>query len=404
MILKIIYYILLIITNIYGLYFIFIALPSLYKKRRKPKNSIKDHYFTILIPARNEEFVIGNLINSLNKLNYPKDKYEVLVVLNNSTDNTKEVVKSLGANYLECKNEIHSKGDALKETFEVLSPRSDIDAYIIFDADNVVDKDFLVHMNNSINNGYQVAQGFRDSKNAADNWLSCSYAIYYYIQNYFFNKARTLSNSSASINGTGFMVKKEVIDKIGFNTKTITEDIEFSGICAINNIKIDFVEKAVTYDEQPTDFKISWHQRKRWSKGCLDCYKNYSHELYKNTKNNKSCLDLAMMYMAPMVQDIALIMLGISAVNKILSKEVLFTKESIITSIIFSIAMYLAQVILSTFVILINKKPLKKYLSGILLFPVFIITWLPINVIILFQKNIKWKHIPHNKNITIDEV
>ena len=75
-----------------------------------------------------------------------------------------------------------------------MDKRNDIDAYIIFDADNVVDKNFLKHMNNSLNNGYLVAQGFRDTKNVSDNWISSSYALYYYIQNYFFNKARTLIN------------------------------------------------------------------------------------------------------------------------------------------------------------------------------------------------------------------
>ena len=401
--LEVINKILIIFTNLYGLYFIVTAL-SIFKKEKKKENKNKyKNYFSILIPARNEEKVIANLINSLNNMNYDKDKYEINVILNNSKDNTYNVSTNAGANVLRCKSKITTKGEALKEAFRKINDDK-IDAYIIFDADNVVDKDFLKYMNESINNGYKVAQGFRDTKNDKCNWISSSYTIYYFIQNLFYNKSRKKLNRSASINGTGFMIKKEVIDTIGFNVKTLSEDVEFTGICALNDIKIDFVEKAVTYDEQASDFKISWIQRKRWSKGCLDCYKNYSHELYKNTKNNKSCLDLAMMYMAPMVQDIALIMLGISAVNKILSKEVLFTKESIITSVIFSIAMYLAQVILSTFVILINKKPLKKYLSGILLFPVFIITWLPINIIILFQKNIKWKHIPHNKNITIDEV
>lgn len=406
MILKVIYYLLLIATNIYGLYFIVVAIPVLFKRKEKNKIGERKNYFEILVPARNEEYVIENLIKSLKKLDYDKERYEITVVLNNSTDNTKEKVSSLGVNIYECKNKISSKGDALKEVFTVMDKRNDIDAYIIFDADNVVDKNFLKHMNNSLNNGYLVAQGFRDTKNVSDNWISSSYALYYYIQNYFFNKARTLMNSSSSINGTGFMVSKEVIDKYGFKTNTLTEDIEFAGLCALNNVKIDFVEEAITYDEQPTNFKVSWVQRKRWSKGCLQCYQKYALLLIKNMLKNKSCLDLLMLYFAPIVHIFTILILMLSLVINIVNGDysVIISKQSIINSIIFSAAIYLAQIIICVYTVLVGKKNLKKYISGILLFPIFMITWLPINIIILFQKNIKWQHIPHSKNVTIDEV
>lgn len=406
MILKVIYYLLLIATNIYGLYFIAVAIPVLFKRKKKNIIGERKNYFEILVPARNEEYVIENLIKSLKKLDYDKERYEITVVLNNSTDNTKEKVSSLGVNIYECKNKISSKGDALKEVFAVMDKRNDIDAYIIFDADNVVDKNFLKHMNNSLNNGYLVAQGFRDTKNVSDNWISSSYALYYYIQNYFFNKARTLMNSSSSINGTGFMVSKEVIDKYGFKTNTLTEDIEFAGLCALNNVKIDFVEEAITYDEQPTNFKVSWVQRKRWSKGCLQCYQKYAPLLIKNMPKNKSCLDLLMLYFAPIVHIFTILILMLSLVINIINGDysVIISKQSIINSIIFSVAIYLAQIIICVYTVLVGKKNLKKYISGILLFPVFMITWLPINIVILFQKNIKWQHIPHSKNVTIDEV
>ena len=156
-----------------------------------------------------------------------------------------------------------------------------VGAFIIFDADNVVDKNFLKEMNNVICSGYSVAEGNRDSKNSTDNWLSGSYSLYYYFQNLFFNKARMNMGLSASINGTGFMVKREVIKKHGFDTKTLTEDIEFTALCALNGEKIAYAEKAITYDEQPVKFSDSWKQRKRWSKGCLQCLKHYDGKLIK---------------------------------------------------------------------------------------------------------------------------
>ena len=121
---------------------------------------------------------------------------------------------------------------------------------------------------------------------------------------------------------------------------------------------------------------------------------------------NKSCLDLLMLYFAPIVHIFTILILMLSLVINIVNGDysVIISKQSIINSIIFSAAIYLAQIIICVYTVLVGKKNLKKYISGILLFPIFMITWLPINIIILFQKNIKWQHIPHSKNVTIDEV
>lgn len=403
MILKIIYYSLIVITNIYGLYFIITAIPVFIKKEKNIKHPDKLHYFEILIPARNEEQVIGNLINSLKKLDYDKTKYEITVILNNTQDKTKDISLSQGANIIECQNKITCKGDALKETFGIFKDRQDIDAYIIIDADNIVDASFLTHMNNSLNKGYQVAQGFRDIKNLNTNWISSSYALYYYIQNLFFNQSRILNNSSSSINGTGFMIKKDLIDSEGFNTKTLTEDIEFAGLCSLNNIKIDYVSEAITYDEQPTNFKVSWNQRKRWSKGALECFKIYSSKLLTNIKNNKSSLDMFLLYSSPIIQVLTVITFILSLIINFQNKTLL-TTQNMILMILLTIIAYLAQISICLYVIILNKKSIKKYLSGILLFPIFLLTWIPINIIILIKKNIKWQSIPHTHTVSIDEI
>ena len=137
-------------------------------------------------------------------------------------------------------------------------------------------------MNNCLESGYNVAQGYRDAKNPSDNWLSGSYAIFYLFQNVFFNRARMSFKASSSINGTGFMIKKSLIDKNGFDTKSLTEDVEFTGQCALNNERIAFVEDAITYDEYPVKFGASWKQRKRWSSGMMECRKKYAWKLIKN--------------------------------------------------------------------------------------------------------------------------
>ena len=294
---EIIIYVLLAFFLLYGIYFLIMA-TGFFKKKKKNIVGDKKNLFAILVAARNEENVIGNLVKSLKNQNYPKDKYDIYVIVNNCTDNTLEVAKNAGAKIIECKQKVKSKGEVLKYTFNKLKSNDEIDAYVIFDADNVVHREFLNKMNDSINAGYNVVQGFRDTKNICDNWLSTSYAILYYLQSLFINKSRFNLGKSSFLNGTGFMVKKEVIDTYGYDPKTITEDIEFTVMCAINGVKIAFNEEAITYDEQVTDFKTSFKQRKRWSFGAIQCLKNYTGSLIKEGIKNKrfECFDVIIFY------------------------------------------------------------------------------------------------------------
>ena len=227
--LEVFIYIISVFLFVYLAYFVIMAF-GVFRKREIKLKFKKNSFFAILVAARNEELVIGNLIDSLKRQNYPKDSYEIFVIVNNCTDNTKKVAKDAGATVIDCNEKVKSKGDVLKFAFEKLKNNKEIDAYVIFDADNIVHSEFLKKMNDILNSGYSVAQGFRDSKNVSDNWLSSSYTILYYIQSLFINRARFNLGKSSFLNGTGFMVKKEVIDKHGFNPVTLTEDIEFTAM------------------------------------------------------------------------------------------------------------------------------------------------------------------------------
>lgn len=405
---QIIYYILFSITLLYGLYFTITGLPALwFSKKQKIKKSKPKYKFAILVAARNEQEVIGGLVDSLNKQNYPKDLYTTYVIVNNCTDNTEEVARLKGATILHPTVKVKTKGDVLKHIFKKMLKEYDMDAFIIFDADNVVDPNFISRMNDTLCAGYNVAEGFRDSKNLSDNWLSGSYSLFYYIQNFFFNRARMIMNLSGSINGTGFMVKKEVIEKHGFNPVTLTEDIEFTAMCAINGEKIAFVEDAITYDEQPVKFGDSWKQRKRWSTGTLQCMKTYNGKLlYHFFKDkNMSCLDMFLTFLAPVVQVLALIL---TIVLIIFSKTgvQLYDVFSYMLSygLIFFIAVYIAGIFVNILIFKYNKRKVLRILNSVFLFTIFMVTWLPINIACMIKKNTNWEPIKHNRNVDVDEL
>lgn len=398
------------ILVIYGMYYVLTSVTAFIKlKKNKIGAYYPKHKFKILVACRNEEDVIASLIESINNQNYPKDMYELCVIPNNCTDNTRDIAVKLGARVIDCQGNTRCKGDALRYAFSLLSAE-EFDSYIVFDADNVVHPNFLMRMNDACSEGFRVAQGYRDSKNPSDNWISGSYSIYYWMQNFFFNKSRMNVRASASINGTGFMVKKEVIDKQGFNTITLTEDIEFTAQCAINNIRIAFVEDAITYDEQPVSWTASWKQRKRWSTGAHNCLKIYGMKLIQSFIKNKNMLslDMAMNFLSPFMQVLGTVIMAIMLVLKIYIKMDLGTLTVFslvqITGLHLGAITYLANVLLNIFLVKYNRRKILSMISGILLYTFFIVTWIPINFVSIFSKEDKWEQIKHTRSVKISDI
>lgn len=402
--LKIILMIILVISGVYLAYFLILACGIFKKDKNKISNKKKNN-FAVLIAARNEELVIGNLVKSLKKQKYPKENYEIFVIVNNCTDNTKKVAIEAGASIIECTEKVKSKGEVLKFAFNKLKDNKEIDAYVIFDADNLVHRDFLSKMNDSLNMGYSVVQGFRDTKNVSDNWLSCSYAIMYYIQNLFLNKSRYNLGKSSFINGTGFVIKKELIDKNGYDPKTVTEDIEFVAMCAINGEKIAFNDEAITYDEQVNKFIPSLKQRKRWSIGTMECLRGYFTELIKAGFKNRrfECFDIIIFYLSIVVHVIG----NLAPIFAILGLFINFKSLTIgyfISTLAISLCSYVIGVVLRAFLLKKYNKSIKDNIGGILFFDLFILSWAPVNFVCLFLKKCNWESIKHDRNIDIEEV
>ena len=121
-----------------------VSLCALVKLKDKPYLTNKKHKFMAIIPAHNEEKVVGNLIESLRQQNYPKELYDIYVIADNCTDKTKEVAESYGVKIFERHEEDpakRTKGDALRLLLNTLlsDPKMDYDAFCVFDADNIVD-------------------------------------------------------------------------------------------------------------------------------------------------------------------------------------------------------------------------------------------------------------------------
>ncbi len=396
------------IITIYWLYQLMVSICSLVKLKDKPIIEEKNNKFMAVIPAHNEEIVVGNLIASLQKQNYPKDLYDIYVIADNCTDNTAEVARKAGAIVYERFDEEHkTKGYALdwflKQKIEENAP---YDAFCIFDADNIVDVNFLKNMNKKLCQGEEVVQGYRDIKNPTDSWVSAGYAIFYWTMNRFYHLARYNLGLSPLINGTGFMVKFDLVKPTnGFDTVTLTEDIEFSLKTIISGKKLGWATDAIVYDEQPVGFKQSWSQRSRWTVGHIQCLKEYTKPLAAAVKEHKTLMNFdGLLYMLGSIP-----MFVLTIVLLLLNFVMYFgngmtTTDLIINCLRYLLPTFLLPIFTAIIIMILDKKPIKPMLKGLALYPLFLGSWLLINFKCLFKRETKWEKINHVRDIKINEV
>ena len=395
------------LVTIYWLYQFVISLCSFIKVKDKPLLEDKENRFMLIIPAHNEESVVVNLIESLQKLDYSKDAYDIYVIADNCTDNTAKVAKDAGAIVYERHDEAHkTKGYALQWFLDQkIKEDAPYDAFCIFDADNIVDVNFLKVMNKKLCQGEDVVQGYKDIKNPSDTWVSAGYAIFYWTMHRFYHLARYNIGLSPLMNGTGFMVKFDVIKPNGWDTKTLTEDIEFSLKRIIKGKKLGWARNAIVYDEQPVGFKQSWIQRERWTVGHMQCLKEYTKPLAIAVAENKTVMNFdGLLYLlgtAPMlVLTLLLVILNIG----LFATGAMSGLDFVIQLLKYVIPTVLVLPFMGLVVMYLEKKPIKPMLKGLVLYPAFMGSWLLINIKCLFKRDTEWKKIEHNNSKKIEDI
>ena len=396
------------VMTVYTVYFLVISLFSLKKPRRYP-HAAPAARFAVLVAARNEERVIGGLVQSLLAQDYPRELFDVIVVPNNCTDSTSLAAKKAGALVLECTVPTRTKGEVLDFALNRLFRQGKrYDAICVFDADNLVHPQFLARMNDAWQAGARVAQGYRESKNPTDTPISGCYSIYYWMIDRFYSQARANLGLNAIINGSGFMVSMDILKgQGGWKTNTITEDIEFSSLCALRGQRIWWVPEAVTFDEQPLTFAQSWKQRKRWSTGMIQCMERYAAPLFSRAcRGSLPCLDSLMFFILPVVQ-----VLGLLAMAGSLAFELsgihygLFPRIDLFYQLFFGVNISFLTTFLGAFLaVAANGKPVRPMLRAMLWYWVFIVSWLPINLLCLVKKSTSWEAIPHTRAITLSQM
>lgn len=243
---------------------------SIFTRKRKYKDTDSFHKYGYLIAACNEEEVIGDLIDSIKNQDYPKDLMKIYVVADNCTDNTANVAKEKGAIvFIRNDKENIGKSYALDYAFKrILEEDKDSEAFFIFDADNIVDKNFTKEINKAYDSGKKVITGYRAPKNFSDSWLSAGSSYMYLRESRHIHHTRSRLNIGTYVSGTGYLVCRSYLEEFnGWPFRTLVEDVELSTFLTKRGEKIAFVEDAIFYDEQPSRLKGFWRQRLRWCRG-----------------------------------------------------------------------------------------------------------------------------------------
>lgn len=404
--------------TVFYAYQLFYVVAALWhdRKRVPTPEAKKLHKFAAVISARNESAVIGELVHSIKKQNYPAELLDVFVIADNCTDNTAAVAERAGAIVFERFNRQQvGKGYALDYAFQRIEKeygQAQYEGYFIFDADNLLDANYVAEMNKVFDNGYRVITSYRNSKNFDSNWISAGSALWFLREAKFLNNSRMILGTNCAVSGTGFLVASDVIRaRGGWKYHLLTEDIQFSIDCACEGERVVYCSTAMLYDEQPVTFEQSWNQRLRWSKGFYQVFAHYGKKLLGGVLKRRSfsCYDMLMTVAPAMLLTLASVAVNaFFFVSAMLSTPVAVglmkvTLYSILSSFggFYLTLLFFATVTVITEWKRINTTTARKILYTFT-FPLFIFTYIPIAIVALFRK-IEWKPIAHTISKSIEE-
>lgn len=388
---------------------IYLFIPFVVKPKAHKEET--PHKFAVMIAARNEEAVLPHLLRSVKSQDYPAELIDIYVVADNCTDKTAVVSRECGATVYERFNkEKIGKGYALDYLLSNIERDVGLDrydAFMVFDADNLLDRQFMRNINKTLSDGLQVFCGCRNSKNFGTNWITSGYGHWFLRESALMNRARMLVGASGIVNGTGFGFTLEVLKKAGgWKFFTLSEDTEFSAWCAVNCIRVGYCHEALFYDEQPADFMVSLRQRVRWLQGGVEVSFKYTGKLLSNIlkfrKHSWYCFELiSVTFLGCVAGAVAMLMsVLIGTINGGLSGFLLTVLSIVANSYAFLLINGLLIIISEWERIIATAK---EKIVSVFTYPLFMLTFVIAAVMALFVKR-QWAPIEHTVAVSGDQL
>ncbi|HEY9152897.1 MAG TPA: glycosyltransferase family 2 protein [Anaerolineales bacterium] len=360
--------------------------------------------FALIVPSHNEEKVVGKIVENLKAIQYPRQLFDIFVIADNCTDGTARIARDSGAIVMERFNNIQKgKGYSLEWMFDQLF-HMDVhyDAVCIFDADNLASPNFLTEMNKQLSMGHKVVQGYLDSKNPFDSWVSANNSIAFWISNRMYQLPRYYLGLSCVLGGTGMMIATDVLQQIGWGATCLTEDLEFTVKVALKGMKVYWAHEAVIYDEKPLTMEQSFHQRVRWMQGQADVIGRFFWQLIQQAigKRDWVAWDLAMYLIQPAIIVINFFCLVTGIFFMIVDHQpVTGTIADLLP------ALFIGLLYINVIFLILEKHYSWKTLAFFLTFPFYNLTWAPIVLKGFKNKNRReWSHTIHSRALDISEM
>lgn len=244
--------------------------------RMEMKKELKEYPFvSVMVPAHNEGIVIEKTIKSLLELEYPEDKYEIIVINDNSSDNSKEILseiqrKNPNRNLIVINTDNITGGKGKSNALNIGFNKSKGKFLVIYDADNTPEKKALKYLIQTILEDEKLGAviGKFRCRNRKKNLLTKFINIETLTFQWMAQAGRWQLFNLCTIPGTNFVIRRSLIEEMGgWDTKAITEDTEISFRLYRMGYKIKFMPLSVTWEQEPQTLKVWFKQRSRWAKG-----------------------------------------------------------------------------------------------------------------------------------------
>ena len=396
---------------------LYLLLPHI--KKDPPHRSGRLHRYAVLICARNEAAVLPHLLASIRAQSYPAQLISVFVAADNCTDATAAAARAGGAAVYERFDTQHiGKGYALEFLLENIrrDHGDSFDGYFVFDADNLLQPDYIEQMNRTFCNGYEVITSLRNSKNYGDNWISAGYGLWFLRESEYLNHARFLLGTGCAVSGTGFLFSAGVLRRRGgWRFHLLTEDIEFSAANILAGERTGFCAAAEFFDEQPTAFSQSWRQRLRWARGYVQVFFRYGRQLLAGAfgaqqaggfRHRFSCYDMTAVNLAVILCGaLELLLLAAACICALCGGAPFFRAAAPLGAMLAGTYLYFlfwGGITTASQWRRIHTTRVRKLLY-VFTFPLFMLTYLPIGAAALFCR-VEWKPIRHTAAVPLEEL
>lgn len=258
--------------SVYVSYYLIFAFSSRFKKSQTDTAPGRLGTFAVLIPAYKEDQIIVNTALKNLSQNYPSEKFDIVIIADSLQQKTLDQLYQLPVHTIKVELEKSSKGKAINVALAKLEKKYDY--VLILDADNVMAENCLQLMNEELSKGTKAIQGHRTAKNR-NNSLAILDSISEEVNNNIFRKGQRVLGLSSSLIGSGMAFHFEYYKGIINGVEDIWEDRELEFRILKQGDTIEYLDKALVFDEKVTDHHVFRNQRSKWIAGQIYYFKKY---------------------------------------------------------------------------------------------------------------------------------